>query len=778
MKSWFQKLLPTRAQAAPTLTSAQERRQGNDFLDQGNLQAAIACYQRALALDADDADAYISLGYALQQAGQLEDSLSALTQARQRQAQNFDAAYLSGQVCAALKKTQDAAAHFEQALTLQPHFESLYGELCQAWFESGETARALSTIEAGIKLFPRNAALHFFGGNVHFQLQAWDSARQAYIKALQLDPHLSQAYGNLAAIYQHEENWQEALTHFDKALGLHGQDVNFHIGRATSLFKLGQAEAALQGLMGTLSAYPDAANIHQYLGFLYLKLNRRADSERHSQRALALNPGDANAHSNLGTLQASQGRFLEAEASYQRACDLQPSSAVFQSNLGGILVRQGRLPDAIVCFRKALALDPEHPGAVDNLLLALSADPGTSPEEYVSQARQFGTHMHGLAQGGYTQWQVQAGVASGEPLRVGFISADLSEGAVGYFLEGVVRHVDAQRVQLFAYHTAAAPDALSLRMQPHFAAWKQVFGMTNEAVAKQIHDDGIHILVDLNGHAGGNSLPVFALKPAPLQVSWLGYWASTGLPTMDFVLADEASVPLSDQGQFTEVVHYLPHTRHCFTPPVDPLPIQPLPALKQGFVTFGSYQSLTKIHEGVLTLWGRVLQAVPQSRLHLTSHQVSDEVFRQQFHQKLKASGIDPSRVTLQGPMPRRQYLESYAHIDMVLDTFPYTGGTTTCEALWMGVPTLTLRGNNMIGRQGVSMLGCVGLQDWIAEDEADYVAKASAHASDIEALQALRHTLRERALSSPLFDTPRFAKDWEHALFAMWSQTRTAHSI
>ena len=770
MKHWLQKLLPSRAPAPQaSTTSAQERRQGNAHLDQGNLQAAINCYQRAATLDPQSADAFISLGFALQQAGQLHASLAALAKARQLQPQNFDAAYLSGQVCASLQQHAEAARHFEQALAQQPTFEPLYGELCQVLFQAGTLDSARSTINLGLQRYPQNAAFHLFSGNLHFHLQEWDAARSAYTHALHLNPRLPQAYGNLGVILQNQENWQQALDYFDKALSLEQREASFHVGRASCLFRLGQVEAALQSQLHALSITPDAADVHQNLGFLFLQLNRRTDSERHSRKALELNPNDANAHSNLGALQASLGHFVEAERGFQAACDLQPSTAVFRSNLGGCLVRQGRLPEAIACFRQAMQLDPRHVESGNNLLLALSADPATPAAQYLAEARAFGAQLSAMADTAYSEWPASANLAANQPLRVGLISSDLCNGVVGYFLEGVVAHTNPSRIQLVAYDTGTQTDALSQRMQPRFAQWNMVFGKAPQDIAQRIHGDGIHILVDLNGHAGGNSLPVFALKPAPVQISWLGYWASTGLPSMDFVLADTASVPPGEQNQFTEAVYYMPHTRHCFTPPHSTFPLSPTPALQQKFITFGSYQSLTKIHAAVLSTWGRVLQAVPHSRLHLTSHQVSDDAFQQQFRAKLEGAGIDASRVTLAGPLPRQQYLESYTYIDIVLDTFPYTGGTTTCEALWMGVPTLTLRGHSMIARQGVSMLGCVGLNDWIAEDEEDYVAKACAHAADIEALNTLRLSLRDRALASALFDAPRFAKDWEDALLAMW---------
>ena len=290
-------------------------------------------------------------------------------------------------------------------------------------------------------------------------------------------------------------------------------------------------------------------------------------------------------------------------------------------------------------------------------------------------------------------------------------------------------------------------------------------------MAEKVRTDKVDILVDMNGHTEGNLLSAFALKPAPVQVSWLGYWASSGVQQIDYILADETSLPVSDQAYFTETVHYLPHTRLCFTAPACKVPVGPLPALRHGFVTFGCFQALTKISERTLTLWGNILRAVPNSRLRLAVNQLNDAALQLRFLQRLAGYGIDQTRVTVVGPVPREQYLASYNEVDFVLDTFPYTGGTTTCEALWMGVPTLTLNGKSMIARQGTAMLTCVGLGTWIALDEADYVVKAVAHAADVEGLAKLRTTLRERALASTLFDAAQFARNLEHAFSEMWRQ-------
>jgi predicted O-linked N-acetylglucosamine transferase (SPINDLY family) len=302
---------------------------------------------------------------------------------------------------------------------------------------------------------------------------------------------------------------------------------------------------------------------------------------------------------------------------------------------------------------------------------------------------------------------------------------------------------------------------------------------TDERLAAQIRSDGVDILVDLSGRTAGNRLPVFAAKPAPVQVSWLGYFATTGMPQMDAILADPVCAPESEESLYVEQVVRLPHTRLCMSPPVAaPTPSTP-PALKNGFITFGCYQTLPKINQSVLAAWAQILSACPNARLRLQAAQFSGAQQQAQFTNRLRAAAIDVARVDLLGPVSRELYLGSYSEVDILLDTFPYPGGTTTAEALWMGVPTLTLALPGMLGRQGQCMLHNLNLQDWVTHSEAEYIAKAVAWgqggAEVCANLQTLRHQMRTRAAASPLFDAPRFASDWWAALQGLWHQKMRA---
>jgi protein O-GlcNAc transferase len=352
--------------------------------------------------------------------------------------------------------------------------------------------------------------------------------------------------------------------------------------------------------------------------------------------------------------------------------------------------------------------------------------------------------------------------------RVGFISGDLRSHPVGHFLEGVLAHWPHERVRLVAYPTFALEDEATARMRPHFESWTPIAHLDDAQAAARIAADRIDVLVDLAGHTAHNRLPLFAWRPARVQASWLGYFATTGIEQMDWLLSDATSIAPGEERHYGERIWRLPGTRLCFTPPRQAPAVAPLPALATGSVTFGSFQNLGKIGDEVLALWARVLRAVPDSRLRVQNAQVADDEAQRALQGRLAALGIAPSRVSLHGKQPRAAYLRAHAEVDIVLDTFPYPGGTTTCEALWMGVPTVTLSGSTMLARQGESLLAAAAMPDWIARDADGYVRIATSRSADLASLASLRAGLRDHVAASPLFDAKRFAGELADAFIGM----------
>jgi predicted O-linked N-acetylglucosamine transferase (SPINDLY family) len=286
--------------------------------------------------------------------------------------------------------------------------------------------------------------------------------------------------------------------------------------------------------------------------------------------------------------------------------------------------------------------------------------------------------------------------------------------------------------------------------------------------AQKIHSDGIHVLIDLSGHTADSRLPIFAWKPAPIQVSWLGYFASTGLPQIDYILGDPYVTPHEEADHYSEKIWQLPETYLCFTPPNLDLEVAPLPACMNGFVTFGCFNNLARMTDEIVLVRASILHAVPGSKLFLKDKQLDHESGRHRVLSRFAAVDIEADRLILEGRSPRGEYLSCYSRVDIVLSPFPYGGGTTSAESLWMGVPVITKKGDHFLSHLGESIAHNSGLSDWIASDEEEYVAKAVAYASDIDALSDLRKGMREKILSTPLFDIPRFALHFEHAIRAM----------
>lgn len=498
------------------------------------------------------------------------------------------------------------------------------------------------------------------------------------------------------------------------------------------------------------------------LGRALDKAGRPAEALPLLQRAVALAPEDYAARLNLAACLSSLGRHAEAREHNRTASALQPHQPRPHFNEGRAWEAEQDIERAIACYDEALRLDPAHEDATRNRLFLDHFDPHTSPQQRLALACERGD---ALCQG-VPRMPLPPQRRPG-PLRVGLLSADFRAHPVGWFLSGFLHHVDPAQIALHAFDQGLPADAVTRTLRPAFAGWHALAGLGDAAAAARIAAQEIDILIDLSGMTAGRGLGVLARKPAPLQVGWLGYFSSTGLPTVDAMLADPWCVPPGEERFFREKVWRLPHSRFCMAPP-DPAPeVNALPALTRGAVTLGCFQELSKLNDPVLRLWAAVLQRLPGARLRVQSARLSDPAQCQRFAQRLAAAGIDPARCDLRPPTDRATYLLAHHEIDLILDSFPYTGGTTTCEALWMGVPTLTLARPGMLERQGEVHLRNLGLHDWVARDGGDFVERALSHTRPdrLGALAALRLGLRERCRVSPLFDNRAFARDWTQAL-------------
>ncbi len=737
-------------------------------LQSGKRQAAADLFGRAIKARPAEPVFHNNLGLSLKDLDKLDQAAASYRKAISLNPDYLEAHYNLGNVLQIQGKPDEASASYRKALALKPDYAEAHGNLGSALQAQGKLDEACASYRKAISLRPDFVEAHGNLGNALQEQGKPDEASASYLRALALKPDYFKARGNLGKLLQEQDRFDEAIDCYRQALALKPDLAEMHFNLGSALRGKGLLAESIASYRRALALKPDFAEALTGLGIALTRQGELEQSVACFRQALSINPDSAEAHDGLGNALRSQGKLQEAIASFHAALSLRPGFAKTYNNLGFAHQLQGDLDMAIDCFRQALSITPNMVEAHSNLLFSMTHHPACKPPEYLAEARRFGSMVRARAQP-YTEWECAP--VRGKALRVGLVSGDLRAHPVGFFLENILAHLDPARVELFAYVSNRMEDALSARIKPHFAAWTIIADLKDAAAAQKIHADGIHILIDLAGHTGYNRLPLFAWKPAPVQLSWLGYWASTGVPGMDYLLADKVSAPESHQSDFSEALRYLPDTRLCFSAPADDtrIAISSPPAMRNGYITFGTFQKLAKINDRVLALWGRVLDALPGARLRIQNKQMDCLETRKQLQRRLVRCGIDPARVMLESSVPRESYLAAYATIDMILDTFPFPGGTTTCDALWMGVPTLTLAGESLVGRQGMSMLACVGLQDWIAADETDFLTRAVAHASDLERLAQLRANLRQQALDSPLFDGARFALHLENALHDIW---------
>jgi predicted O-linked N-acetylglucosamine transferase (SPINDLY family) len=563
-----------------------------------------------------------------------------------------------------------------------------------------------------------------------------------------------------------------ALAATQKAAALSPNVVEVQFSLGVALQEFGQLDEAEASYRRALKIKPDLAQAHCNLGNVLIALRRVDEAEASYRRALQIKADSAEIHNNLGQTLKELGRLSEAEASYRRALQIKPDWAGVHNSLGETLKELGRLDEAEASYRRALQIEPDYAEAHSNLLLALNYQPGKLDEAVLRAHQEYEVHF-GIPH--RAKWPLHsrrlAGLETDRPLKVGYVSPDLRRHSVAYFVQPLLREHDPQAVEVFCYAEVAQPDAVTSTLQGFTNHWLSTVGLSDAALAERIVADKIDILVDLAGHTARNRLQVFARKPAPVQITWLGYPNTTGLSAMDYRLVDAVTDPPgeTDHGA-SETLIRLDNGFLCYEPPPDaPLPAAP-PGLASGSITFGSFNNPAKLSSATFDAWAILLDRVPGSRLLLKGRCFSEDASRTAFLTRLVQRGVDPKRVTLLGFVQGlAHHLSVYEQVDIALDPFPYNGTTTTCEALWMGVPVVTLTGDRHAGRVGASLLTQVGLTELIAPSVEAYIDIASTLAADPPRLGALRQNMRERLRTSPLCAPQAFARKIEATYRDLW---------
>lgn len=741
---------------------------GNILKDLDRLDEAEVSYRRALQISPDNAETHSNLGNILKNMGRLDEAEAGYRRVLQINPDYAEAYYNLGNILKELDRLDEAEASYRKALEIKTDFVEAHSNLGNTLKDMGRLDETEACYRRALQISSDNAAAHSNLGVILHELGRLGEAEVSYRRALEIEPNYADAHSNLGITLKELGRLNEAETNFRKALQIKPDFVEAHYNLGNTLKELGRLDEAEASYRKALEIKPDFVEVHSNLGITLHELGRLGEAEVSFQGALQLKPDYAAAHSNLGITLKELGRLNEAEVSYRRALEIEPNYAKAHNNLGDSLQHMNRLDEAEVSYRRALEIEPVFDMAYSNLLFCLLHNETADAETLFSEHLRFGEQFEAPLR---TSWPQHSNSRNPDRcLQVGFVSGDLRNHVVASFIEPVLAHLAGYpQLSLHAYSNHGMDDSITQRLRGYFAHWRPIAGLSDTVLAENIRADGIDILIDLSGHTNKNRLLAFARKPAPVQASWMGYPGTTGLRAMDYYLADRFLLPPGQfEGQFTEKIVRLP-ANAPFLPFEGAPPVNTLPALSNGYVTFGSFNRLSKLNLPVIALWSQLIRALPDSKIVLGA--MPEEGKYDTLIDWFAQEGIARERLTFHARCDMGTYLSLHQQVDICLDTFPYNGGTTTCHALWMGIPTLTLTGDTLPGRVGAGILGHVGLESFVAHGAEDFVQKGLSWAGNLAALSGIRTGLRERFAQSAMIHPAVVAAGLERALRIMWQR-------
>lgn len=747
----------------------------------GRLQVAKHLYEAALSIDAKNAAAHHGLGVLEAELGQFETGLAHLQTALEYASENGDYWLSFAQGFLLSGRADDALVVIEQALAnglAHDAVTALYTQL-QSSLHQAQNVQLLELLQKNqflqaelyaqqlTKTNPYNGfAWKVLGTLIMREFERIAAAVPILEQARQLLPQDAEILSNLAKAYQGLEEFSKAVAMYAEALQLQPENAEIWNNQGVVQQQLGQWESAFASHKQALTIKPNYAKALNNLGAVLQAVDHCDEALFFHNKALAIKPNFADAHYNRGCALWLLKRWHEAQMSFEQALAIKPDHVSSLNNCGLILMEQGYFDEALNNFVKASHLEPNVTASSHNILFCLNYHPDKSSKEIFAAYRAFDQRFSAPQR---AKWRTHLNSADPERrLRVGYVSPDFKEHSMRYFLEPVFAQHNKEAVEIIAYAELKKEDALTQRYQNHSSQWVPTFGMSDAELVEKIRADNIDILVDLAGHSVGNRMNVFAQRPAPVSISWLGYGYTTGLTAIDYFLTDDIMVPVGSEALFSEQPWRIAVPSMVYRPDGGIGEVNSLPALERGFITFGTLTRGIRINHRVIRVWSSILQRLPHSRLVVNSDAFNSVERQQALADRFAVYGIAPEQLIIGFNSPPYDVLRG---IDIALDCFPHNSGTTLVESLYLGLPFVTLADRPSVGRIGSMILHGAGHPEWIAHSEKDYIEKVIALASDLPRLAAIRATLRNELEASPWRDEVGLTRRIEQAYREMWRQ-------
>lgn len=732
--------------------------------DQGRNDLAMHRTSHALALNPAYAPGHVLRGRVWQARHDDDDAIRSFGQAIALEPRALDAWYRLAAALHNANRRDQAEAWFLRLVERWPEHGRSHHNLGRIAQRAGAVAEAARRFERARALEPGHADCHYELAVTRFSEGDATAAAAGFRTAVGLDPDRTHAHLNLGLVLRALDRHVEAAVALEIACRQDPTLIEAHHALGDSRLRQSEAEAAGLALSRALALRPDNALAMHQRGAAFSREERLDDAAATLVLAVALDPYAARALTLLGLTSIDRGRLIHARDCFIRALALRPDIDETHFNFAKLSDRLGETEVAIDGFRRTLALSPDFPEAGWELLLVMTADAATAPQAVLDLQRRRAARLEtGLLAPAPHRNRAEAE----RRLIVGYVGRSFLS-IVNDLTASILRANDPARIEQIAF--ASAPAELDFDPRAFgLARMEEAWRLDDDALAERIRDAGVDILVDMDGARPGHRLAVFARRPAPIQVTWIEAFYTTGLKAIDYLVTDSVHAPEGEALPIVETPVRLPGCRFCYAPPRFAPETEPPPCLKSGAVTFGSFNALNKLTPEVIALWADILNAVPGSRLLLKRSTLAFPEIRDAYAARFAAVGIGQDRLQFRGNSTHAEMLAEYGDVDIALDPFPYNGGRSTCEALWMGVPLVALHGRRMIARQSASILAAAGRPEWVAADPRAYRDIAISLARDPKALAALRVSQRESIKRSSLVDAHRFARNLEAAYRWMW---------